>query len=94
MGPGSVGGHPSRTRHRPRKPAAVVRATISVTRALGLLTLAEGVGTQGQFQTLLELGCDQVQGYQFDRPQPTESFERTLADVAGGAWREARQLTS
>jgi len=71
---------------------AIVRATISMARALGLLTLAEGVETQGQFQSLLELGCDQFQGYLFGRPQPTESFERTVADLAGGL--QARQLTS
>jgi len=63
---------------------SILRATISMARALGLLTLAEGVETQGQFQTLLELGCDQFQGYLFGRPQPTESFEQTLADLAGG----------
>ena len=61
-------------------------------RALGLLTLAEGVETSAQFQNLLELGCDQFQGYLFGRPQTTESFERTLADLAGGL--EAQQLTS
>jgi EAL domain-containing protein (putative c-di-GMP-specific phosphodiesterase class I) len=71
---------------------AILRATISMARALGLLTLAEGVETQGQFQTLLELGCDQFQGYLFGRPQPTESFEQTLADLAGG--HVAPQLTS
>jgi diguanylate cyclase (GGDEF)-like protein/PAS domain S-box-containing protein len=71
---------------------AIVRATISMARALGLLTLAEGVETSAQFQNLLELGCDQFQGYLFGRPQTTESFERTLADLAGGL--EAQQLTS
>jgi len=71
---------------------AIVRATISMARALGLLTLAEGVETATQFQTLLDLGCDQFQGYLFGRPQATESFEQTLADLAGGL--EARQLTS
>jgi len=71
---------------------AIVRATISMARALGLLTLAEGVETSAQFQNLLELGCDQFQGCLFGRPQTTKSFERTLADLAGGL--EAQQLTS
>jgi len=50
------------------------------------------VETQGQFQSQLELGCDQFQGCLFGRPQTTESFEQTLADLAGGL--AARQLTS
>ncbi len=71
---------------------AIVRATVSMAQSLGLLTLAEGVETEGQFQSLLELGCDQFQGYLFGRPQPTDSFEQALAALAGG--QEARLLTS
>jgi diguanylate cyclase (GGDEF)-like protein/PAS domain S-box-containing protein len=71
---------------------AIVRATISMARALGLLTLAEGVETQSQFENLMELGCDQFQGYLFGRPQPTEPFERTLVGLSGG--QETPQLTN
>lgn len=71
---------------------AIVRATISMAKALGLLTLAEGVETQSQFESLLELGCDQFQGYLFGRPVPTDIYEQTLEDLAGS--QEALRLTS
>jgi EAL domain-containing protein (putative c-di-GMP-specific phosphodiesterase class I) len=62
-------------------------------RALGLLTLAEGVETQSQFQTLLELGCDQFQGScSAGLSQRNPSSRRW--PISPGAWREARQLTS
>jgi EAL domain-containing protein (putative c-di-GMP-specific phosphodiesterase class I) len=46
----------------------LVRAVISMSRAMGLETLAEGVETAGQSQILRDLGCDMAQGYLFGRP--------------------------
>ncbi|WP_259719927.1 bifunctional diguanylate cyclase/phosphodiesterase [Synechococcus sp. CS-1328] len=57
---------------------AIVRATISMARELGLRTLAEGVETEKQWQLLLELGCDLFQGYLFDRPLPQDQFASKL----------------
>lgn len=49
---------------------AVIQAVLTLTGALGLAVVAEGVETQGQRAALLELGCRQAQGFLFARPQP------------------------
>ena len=59
-----------------RGDAAIVRAVVGLTRALGLKAVAEGVETTEQLAELRGLGCDQGQGYLFGRPTATE-----VADV-------------
>jgi diguanylate cyclase (GGDEF)-like protein/PAS domain S-box-containing protein len=59
-----------------RGDAAIVRAVVGLTRALGLKAVAEGVETVEQLAELRGLGCDQGQGYLFGRPTATE-----VADV-------------
>jgi len=49
---------------------AVIQAVLTLTGALGLAVVAEGVETQAQRAALLELGCHQAQGFLFARPQP------------------------
>jgi diguanylate cyclase (GGDEF)-like protein/PAS domain S-box-containing protein len=48
----------------------IVASVIGLGKSLGLTTIAEGVEDAAQLQALLELGCDQAQGYYFGRPQP------------------------
>jgi diguanylate cyclase len=55
--------------------ANVIRAAINMSHASGIQTIAEGVETQEQLDVLLELGCDQVQGYLLGRPVPAQVFE-------------------
>jgi EAL domain-containing protein (putative c-di-GMP-specific phosphodiesterase class I)/GGDEF domain-containing protein len=50
------------------KAAGVIHAMISLGAALGIDVIAEGVETEPQFKTLLELGCRQIQGYLLGRP--------------------------
>jgi diguanylate cyclase (GGDEF)-like protein/PAS domain S-box-containing protein len=59
-----------------RGDAAIVRAVVGLSRALGLKAVAEGVETPEQLAELRGLGCDQGQGYLFGRPTATE-----VADV-------------
>jgi diguanylate cyclase (GGDEF)-like protein/PAS domain S-box-containing protein len=59
-----------------RGDAAIVRAVVGLTRALGLKAVAEGVETTEQLVELRGLGCDQGQGYLFGRPTAPE-----VADV-------------
>ncbi len=56
----------------------IVQAVISIARALGMTTTAEGVETDGQYQFLKALGCDEVQGYLFSPPVPIEKVSGLL----------------
>ena len=57
----------------------IVRAIIAMSSALGIRTIAEGVETQEQLKALIELSCDEIQGYYFSKPLPAdEFFERYL----------------
>jgi diguanylate cyclase (GGDEF)-like protein/PAS domain S-box-containing protein len=54
---------------------AIVGAIISMASTLGMLTLAEGVETEGQLEFLSSRGCTEAQGYYFSRPLPAADFE-------------------
>ena len=54
---------------------AIVRAILSLAKALNFKVIAEGVETEAQLACLLEHGCDQIQGYYVSRPIPAEEFE-------------------
>jgi diguanylate cyclase (GGDEF)-like protein len=49
---------------------AVVRSITALAQALGLSTIAEGVETREQLDSLRSLGCDEVQGYFYARAMP------------------------
>ena len=57
---------------------AIVRAILSMARELNLTVTAEGVETAEQQRFLQELGCQQLQGYYFGKPQPAEPAMRML----------------
>ena len=46
----------------------VFKSLLSMARHLGTLVIAEGVETEPELNTLLELGVDLIQGYRFARP--------------------------
>ena len=48
----------------------VVRAVISLAKALGMTVIGEGIEAAEQVTTLRELGCDRGQGYYFSPPLP------------------------
>lgn len=52
--------------NRPRQ--AIVRGVLGVCTDLGILPIAEGVETLGEYMTLRDLGVDLFQGYLFARP--------------------------
>ncbi|HQR03669.1 MAG: EAL domain-containing protein [Proteobacteria bacterium] len=60
----------------------IVTTIIAMARSLGLATIAEGVEEAGQCEQLRALGCDEVQGYYFGRPEPADDFIRRWCDVS------------
>jgi len=57
----------------------IVQAVVSIARALGMTTTAEGVETEDQQRLLTTLGCDEVQGYLYSAPVPIENVPETIA---------------
>jgi len=54
--------------------AAIVAATIAMSRTLGLTMVAEGVETEEQRRFLESQGCHRLQGYHLGRPMPAEEL--------------------
>ena len=52
---------------------ALVQGVLSLARTLGIETVGEGIETQAQHDTLLQLGCDYGQGYLLGRPAPMDT---------------------
>jgi EAL domain-containing protein (putative c-di-GMP-specific phosphodiesterase class I) len=61
---------------------AIVTAIISMSRALGLRVVAEGVETQQQADELRWLGAEAAQGYLFSRACAPESFWSSVARLS------------
>lgn len=57
-------------------------AIVVMAHKLGLKVTAEGVETEEQRQLLLDIGCDNAQGYLFSRPLPASAFESYLVQAA------------
>jgi diguanylate cyclase (GGDEF)-like protein len=62
---------------------SITRAIISMSEALGLEVVAEGVETEAQAAFLRSHGCGQFQGYLFSKPLGAGDFERYLEDAHG-----------
>ncbi|HRF05571.1 EAL domain-containing protein [Accumulibacter sp.] len=63
---------------------AIVSAIIHMAQSLGLKTIAEGVESDGQLAFLREEGCDEVQGYYYSKPLPSEQFEAFMTARSTG----------
>ena len=58
--------------------AAIIAASVSLARNLGLRTVAEGVETAEQCERVRKLGCDDGQGYHLCRPLPAAALKNLL----------------
>ena len=58
---------------------AIVRAVTGFGKSLGIVTTAEGVETDAQFDLLRREGCTQAQGYLFSKPRPAAEVEAMLS---------------
>ncbi|MBK7974659.1 MAG: EAL domain-containing protein [Deltaproteobacteria bacterium] len=69
---------------------AITNAILSMSRALGLRVIAEGVETEAQRAYLCERGCELMQGYLFSRPIEASAlaglFGRALGPEGACAW--------
>jgi EAL domain-containing protein (putative c-di-GMP-specific phosphodiesterase class I) len=59
--------------------AAIVRALAGLGNGLGLTITAEGIEGQSEYETLLEQGCQQGQGFLFSRAVPAEETASLFA---------------
>jgi diguanylate cyclase (GGDEF)-like protein/PAS domain S-box-containing protein len=63
--------------------AAIVGATIGLSKQLGLTVIAEGIENRATADLLASMGCQEGQGYYFGRPIPAAEFEQKfLLDAA------------
>lgn len=58
----------------------LVKAIVSLSKALNLKTVAEGVEVQAQLEHLQNIGCDYIQGYLYSKPLPLKDFTELLKD--------------
>jgi diguanylate cyclase (GGDEF)-like protein/PAS domain S-box-containing protein len=74
--------------------AAIVGATVGLSKKLGLSVVAEGIENRATADLLLMMGCEEGQGYFFGRPMSASAFEsefqiRKLAAAESNAGKAA-----
>ena len=62
---------------------SVVRTILALARSFELTVVAEGVETQEELRVLMELGCDQVQGFLLAQPMPRDELTHVLQNGRG-----------
>jgi EAL domain-containing protein (putative c-di-GMP-specific phosphodiesterase class I) len=73
--------------------ARIVKAMLSLSRALGLNTTAEGIENHKAVEMLKKLGCDAGQGYLFGTPEPASMVTAALNESgASGKAGSPRQI--
>jgi EAL domain-containing protein (putative c-di-GMP-specific phosphodiesterase class I) len=63
--------------------AGMVRAMIQLAQSLGMVPLAEGIETFGEYEFLRANGCRLAQGFLFSYPVPPEEIPALLAHEGG-----------
>lgn len=61
--------------------ANLVKSIIMLAHNMDMTTVAEGTETPDEVRTIIEMGCDQVQGYYFSRPEKEKDITSLL-----GSW--------
>ncbi len=56
------------------KSTVVLSNIFHMTKELKLKSVAEGIEDEEQYQLMLDLGCDVIQGFYFSKPVPSEEF--------------------
>ena len=58
----------------------ILKSIIDLCGKLNMISLAEGVETQEEYDFLRENGCDRLQGYLFSKPVPMDQLQEMFTD--------------
>lgn len=61
--------------------SVVIESVIDMAHRVGLRVVGEGVETHAQNQRLIDMNCDDLQGFYFSPPMPAGSVERYIATI-------------
>ncbi|MGI9354650.1 MAG: putative bifunctional diguanylate cyclase/phosphodiesterase [Rhizobiaceae bacterium] len=61
--------------------AVIVQAIVSLSKGIGISTIAEGVETEEELRFVMDQGCDEVQGYLFSRPLTVKDARAFMAET-------------
>ncbi len=67
---------------------AIVDAVVRLANSLGMTVVAEGVETRADVQTLIESGCNELQGFIIGRPAPVDEMVKTPSSEFAAALAE------
>lgn len=62
------------------EPLAIVNAVAGLAKCLNMISTAEGVETQQQFEALQAVGCTEMQGYLFSKARPADEVGQFFAE--------------
>ena len=62
----------------------IIENSVTMSKQLGLLVVAEGVETKDQVDFLKSINCDVAQGYYYSKPVDVDEFERMLLKINKG----------
>lgn len=60
----------------------IVSAVVSLASAMKMGCIAEGIEAESQLHKLIEIGCEQGQGYLFSKPLPLDEIKTWLLDLS------------
>ena len=63
------------------EPLAIVNAVAGLAKCLNMISTAEGVETQQQFDALQAVGCTEMQGYLFSKARPADEVGQFFAEL-------------
>lgn len=62
------------------KSKKIISSLIALAKSIGVLTVAEGIETNKQYEFLKMANCDLIQGYLFSKPLSVDDFEKWCVD--------------